>query len=216
MQRDFQYVPSLFIMIMPYNIINLIKATRIMTDAVLILINSSSCQHIGILPIVIDTLKFYDIPSASKGFNWADYLKPSIDLLIALVGAFVLVWRYLTQKQKEAAERIIESKRIAYTEFLKDFTESAINISHDKEVEGIKADRRRINARNLLLLYGNDKVVKAYNDWVEFSDTDQANHGSDKDVELFGKILIEIRKDIHGTSKVTEQEIKNLNPFYRG
>lgn len=51
---------------------------------------------------------------------------------------------------------------------------------------------------------------------MELNDKDQANHGTDKDVELFGTILIEIRKDIHGDSKVTEQEIKNLNPFYRG
>jgi hypothetical protein len=187
-----------------------------MTDTIGIISDSISFHHSGLLPIVIDTLKIYNIPSASKGFNWADYLKPSIDLLIALVGAFVLIWKYLTQKQKESAERIIESKRNAYSEFLKDFTETSLNITYDKKVGGIKDDRRRINARNLLLLYGNDKVVKAYNDWVELNDKDQANHGTDKDVELFGKILIEIRKDIHGYSKVTEQEIKNLNPFYRG
>ena len=93
---------------------------------------------------------------------------------------------------------------------------SADGVRYNKEIDGIEADRRRINARNLLLLYGNDKVVRAYNDWVEFTDNDQSNHGTDKDIELFSKILIEIRKDIHGTRKVTEQEIKNLNPFFRG
>jgi hypothetical protein len=159
---------------------------------------------------------FNHIQSSTGSFNWTDYLKPSIDLLIALVGAFVLIWKYLTQKQKESTERIIESKRIAYTEFLKDFTETAINITYDKDVGRIKDDRRRINARNLLLLYANDNVVKAYNDWVEFTDKDNSNHGTDKDVELFGVILIEIRKDIHGDSKVTAEEIKNLNPFFRG
>src|ERR1035437_2676419 len=119
---------------------------------------SISFHHAGLLPLVIDTLKIYNIPSASKGFNWADYLKPSIDLLIALVGAFVLIWKYLTQKQKESAERIIESKRNAYSEFLKDFTETSLNITYDKKVGGIKDDRRRINARNLLNITYDKKV----------------------------------------------------------
>jgi hypothetical protein len=188
-----------------------------MTDTLKIINDTLSNHQTGILSLAIDTLKVYNIPSNSEGFKWAEYLKPSIDLLIALIGAFVLVWRYLTQKQRESAERIIESKRIAYSEFLKDFTEASLNATYEKmELSGIDDDRRRINARNLLLLYANDKVVKAYNAWVEFTDNDESNHGTDKDVELFGKILIEIRKDIHGKSKVTEQEIKNLNPFYRG
>lgn len=188
-----------------------------MTGTLYIIVDSLFSHHTGILTLTTDTIihKVYNIP-AMTSFKWTDYLKPSIDLLIALVGAFVLIWKYLTQKQKESAERIIESKRNAYSEFLKDFTETSLNITYDKKVGGIKDDRRRINARNLLLLYGNDKVVKAYNNWVELNDKDQPNNGTDKDVELFGKILIEIRKDIHGDSKVTEQEIKNLNPFYRG
>lgn len=168
------------------------------------------------LVLASDSLKVYNVSATPSTFKWTDYLKPSIDLLIAVIGAFILIWKYLTQKQKEAAERIIESKRNAYYEFLKDFTETAINISHDEEVGGIEDDIKRLNARNLLLLYGNDKVIKAYHDWVELSDNDAAKGGSDEDVELFGKILIEIRKDIHGRSKVTEQEIKNLNPFHRG
>ena len=187
-----------------------------MIDTIHIISDSLSCNQTGLLTLAIDTLKVLSVPTNSTGFNWADFFKPSIDLIIAIIGASVLVWKYLVQKQKESAERIIESKRNAYSEFLKDFTETSLNIEYDKKVGGIKDDRRRINARNLLLLYGNDKVVKAYNEWVELNEKDPANQGKDKDVELFGKILIEIRKDIHGGSKVTEQEIKNLNPFYRG
>ena len=87
---------------------------------------------------------------------------------------------------------------------------------HDIEIGGIEDDRRRLNARNLLLLYGNDKVILAYHNWVDFTDKNEDKHGSNMDVELFGKILIEIRKDLHGTSKVTDHQIENLNPFNRG
>jgi hypothetical protein len=188
-----------------------------MANATQIIFDSLHHNQTRFFSIKTDTAihKVFNIPQRS-GTKWTEYLKPSIDLLIALIGAFVLVWKYLTQKQKESDERIIESKRSAYSEFLNDFTDTAINITYYKNTDGIKADKRRINARNLLLLYGNDGVVKAYNNWVDYTDESEVNHGSDKDVELFGEILIEIRKDLHGDSKVTKDEIKNLNPFHRG
>jgi hypothetical protein len=162
---------------------------------------------------LIGNPKVQNITIKTLAFDWKEYLKPSIDLLIALVGAFVLVWKYLTQKQKEAAERIVENKRIAYSEFLKDFTEGALNVMHDIEQNDLEADRERMFARNQLLLYANDKVIKAYHNWIEYSDQ---NEDVNKEVDLFGKILLEIRKDIHGESKVTEEEISSLNPFNRG
>jgi len=151
----------------------------------------------------------HNVGSGESSFNWAT-------IIAALIAALTVVIGYIIQKQKESTERIIESKRIAYNEFLKDFTETSLNISYDKEVGGIEDDRRRISARNLLLLYGNDKVVRAYNNWVDYNDEEGATPGSEEDVKLFGKILIEIRRDLHGESKLSEQDISNLNPFNRG
>lgn len=164
---------------------------------------------------LIENPKVSNIPLKAMTFDRKEYLKPSIDLLIALVGAFVLVWKYLTQKQKESAERIIENKRVAYSEFLKDFTEGAVKIMYEMEYDDFQADRERMLARNQLLLYANDKVIKSYHNWIEYADLDE-DKDINKEVELFGKILLEIRKDIHGESKVTEKEISNLNPFNRG
>jgi hypothetical protein len=158
--------------------------------------------------------KVLNISEPSTHFNWIEYLKPSLDLLIALVGAFVLVWKYLTQKQKEFEERTVENKQQAYAEFLKNFTETAVRIMHDKEIGSIKEDRERLFARNQLLLYANDKVIRSYHNWVEFADQD--DHDINEEVKLFGLLLLEIRKDIHGNSKATEEEISNLNPFNRG
>lgn len=186
-----------------------------MTNTIHIIIDSLNSHHTEIISLTSDTLRHivYNNPASTR-FNWMDYLKPSIDLLIALTTAFILIWKYLTQKQKEFAERIIDNKRTAYSEFLKNFTETAINVIYDKDTNGIKHDRERMLARNQLLLYADDKVIKAYHRWIEYADKE--NHDIDKEVELFGKILVEIRKDIHGDSKVTEQEISNLNPFKRG
>jgi len=148
-------------------------------------------------------------------FNWwRDFFKLIIQFLIALAPLFILVFKYLTQKQKEFAERIIENKRTAYSEFLKNFTERAVKIMHDKDVDNAKEDRERMLARNQLLLYANDKVIQAYHTWVDYSDRENSNVNTE--VELFGKLLIAIRKDIHGETKVTDEEISNLNPFNRG
>lgn len=152
--------------------------------------------------------------SKDNGFKWSEYFKPSIDLLIAIIGAVALIWKYLAQKQKEFAEKIIKSKREAYSKFLENFTETAVKIMHDKNVDNIKEDRERMHARNQLLLYANDKVIQAYHKWIEYADREDKD--INYEVDLFGKVLVEIRKDIHGKSNVTELEISNLNPFNRG
>lgn len=150
----------------------------------------------------------------SQDFNWTEYLKPSVELLIAVLGTIGLFWKYLTQKKKEFDEKVSEQKRGAYSEFLTNFTKTALQIMHNEKVDGIDADRERMLARDKLLLFANDNVIKKYHEWIEYSDTD--NRNIDKEVEIFGELLIEIRKDILGKSKVTKEEISNLNPFNRG
>ncbi|MDO9254731.1 MAG: hypothetical protein Q7U54_04395 [Bacteroidales bacterium] len=176
--------------------------------------NSNNCasSRADSLKIQNPTIK---IMPEDDGFKWwDDFFKPILQLLIALVPLFILVFKYLTQKQKEYAERIIASKRLAYSEFLGNFTDTAVKIMYDKNVDNMKQDRERMFARNQLLLYANDKVIQAYHAWIEYADKETKD--INREVDLFGKVLIEIRKDIHGDSKVTEQEISNLNPFNRG
>jgi hypothetical protein len=60
--------------------------------------------------LATDTLKVYNVSHPLTGVKWTDYLKPSIDLLLALIGAFVLIWKYLTQKQKEAPNELLKIK----------------------------------------------------------------------------------------------------------
>ncbi|MFZ4701828.1 MAG: hypothetical protein ACOYMG_17420 [Candidatus Methylumidiphilus sp.] len=70
-------------------------------------------------------------------------------------------------------------------------------------------------ARNQILLYGSDDVIIAYDKWVAFTDNG-GKGGSDEDVAFFGNLLLKIRQDIVGKTKVTVKEISNLNPFSRG
>jgi len=137
------------------------------------------------------------------------------EIVVALIAVFGVVIPYLVQRNKEYKLKLVEQKIAAYSEFLRDFTETAVRITHDEEVSDKEAQRQRILARNQLLLYGSDDVIRAYDKWVAFSDTD-GKGGNDEDVALFGTLLLKIRQDIVGSTKVTVKDIDNLNPFSRG
>ena len=139
------------------------------------------------------------------------------EIIVAIIAAITLLIGYLIQRKNELKLKIAERKREAYTEFLKEFTETAVKIMHNKKVDEINSDRQRILARNQLLLYANDGIIKAYDSWIKYTDENIDRQGDNTDVELFGKLLLEIRKDIlEEKTKLTVEEINNLNPFHRG
>jgi hypothetical protein len=83
------------------------------------------------------------------------------EIIVALIAVFGAVVPYLLQKNKELNLKIAEQKREAYTTFLKNFTEIAVAVMHDEDVSGKDADRERMLARDQLLLYASDDVIKA-------------------------------------------------------
>jgi hypothetical protein len=136
------------------------------------------------------------------------------EIIVALIAVFGAVLPYLIQRNKELNLKIAEQKREAYANFLKNFTEVAIAIMHDEEVSGKDADRDRMLARDQLLLYASDDVIKAYDAWVKYSDIEK--HDLEKEGELLSLIFLAIRKDLLGKTKVTKEDLANLNPFNRG
>ena len=85
---------------------------------------------------------------------------------------------------------------------------------HDKDVSGKDADMERMLARDQLLLYASDDVIKAYDEWVRYADSEK--HYYDKEGELVSLIFLAIRKDLLGKTRVTAEHLANLNPFNRG
>lgn len=152
--------------------------------------------------------------NAAEINNYANYLQPVIVALIAAISGLI---GYSIQRNNELKLRITEKKRDAYVEFLKDFTETVVAIMHNKKINEVLSDRQRILARNQLLLYANDDVIKAYDDWIKYTDENPERGGDDTEDELFGELLLKIRKDIlGGKTKLTVETISNLNPFHRG
>jgi len=116
------------------------------------------------------------------------------EIIVALIAVFGVVIPYLIQRNKEYKLKLVEQKIAAYSEFLRDFTETTVLITHDEDVNGKESQRQRILARNQLLLYGSDDVIKAYDKWVAFTDGG-GKAGSDEDVALFGTLGLNSGRD---------------------
>ncbi len=137
-----------------------------------------------------------------------------IEIIVALIAVFGAVIPYLLQKNKELNLKIAEQKREAYASFLKNFTNVAVAVMHDEDVSGKDADMERMLARDQLLLYASDDVIKAYDAWIRHADIEE--HDYDREGELVSLIFLAIRKDLLGKTKATKEDLANLNPFNRG
>ena len=141
-----------------------------------------------------------------------------VEIIVALIAVFGAVLPYLFQRNKELNLKIADQKREAYTSFLNNFTKIAVAATYDEgdKLSGQEADLERLMARDQLLLYASNDVIKAYDAWVRFSDIDTEKHDYDKEGELLSFVFLAIRKDLLGKSKVTKEDVVNLNPFNRG
>lgn len=87
------------------------------------------------------------------------------EIIVALIAVCEAVATYLLQKNKELNIKLAE-QNASYTpvsfSFLRSFTETAVAVMHDEDVSGKDADRNLMLARDPLLLYGSDDVIKAY------------------------------------------------------
>ncbi len=137
-----------------------------------------------------------------------------VEIIVALIAVFGAVLPYLFQRNKELNLKIADQKREAYASFLTNFTKVSVAVTHDEDVSGKEADLERLLARDQLLLYASDDVIKAYDAWVRYADNKE--HDFDKEGELVSLIFLAIRKDLLGKSKVTKEDLANLNPFNRG
>jgi hypothetical protein len=136
------------------------------------------------------------------------------EIIVALIAVFGAVIPYLLQRNKEMNLKIADQKRDAYAAFLRNYTSVAIAVMHDEEVTGKKWDKDRLQARDQLLLYGSDEVIAAYDAWV--SHDSESPGGLDKEGQLMTLLLLAIRKDLLGRTRVTAAQVDNMNPFNRG
>lgn len=155
------------------------------------------------------------IPANPCDLSWLAKYKEIVVASIAVLGAvFGVVFPYLSQRNKELNLKIAEQKRRTYTRFLRNFTEIAVAVMHGEDVSDKDTDRERMRARDQLVLYASDEVIKAYDAWIRYADLEE--HDIKKESELNNMILLAIRKDLLAKTKVTQEHLENLSSFNRG
>lgn len=87
-----------------------------------------------------------------------------VEIIVALLAVFGGVLPYLLQRNKELNLKIADQKREAYTNFLNNFTKVSIAAVYDEgeKLSGKEAELERMLARDQLLLYASDDVIKVY------------------------------------------------------
>ena len=126
----------------------------------------------------------------------------NVEILVALIGAFALLIGYLIQRQNELKLKITETKKEAYAEFLNDFTETAVAIMHDEAIDQITSDRQRMHARDQLLLYASDNVIKAYDNCRTYA------FECRKSASAY-RILVDMECTVQKTSTDIENKVSN-------
>src|SRR5437016_14106201 len=107
-----------------------------------------------------------------------------VEIIVALIAVFGGVLPYLLQRNKELNLKIADQKREAYANFLTNFTKVSVAVMHDEDISGKEADLERLLARDQLPLYASDDVIKAYDAWIRFSDSNDK-----KDYDKEGELL---------------------------
>jgi len=155
-----------------------------------------------------------------SGFEWET-------IVAAIIAAIIVIIGYQIQKKNDRIAQNRENSKQSYIQFLNDFTEGTVTEVLNEEYYNslsepeqkkykINSDRQKIQARDKLLLFGSDKVVKAYLDFIKHIDNVILNGTEDNQEEYFNKILTEIRKEIYPNTEITDDEIsKYFNGYNR-
>lgn len=172
----------------------------------------------------IFTFQSGDFYNQGSSFSWET-------IIAALIAALVVMIGYRIQKKNEQEAKNREDSKQAYLKFLDDFTQGSVIATLEDEYlnsfppadsneqinkHKIESQKRKLLARNHLLMYGSDNVIKAYLNFIKHIDEVVENEIEDKQEGYFNKILVEIRNEIYKDSKITDSEISNyFNEFNR-
>jgi len=159
-----------------------------------------------------------------SSFDWATIIAAVLATITVIIG-------YSIQKRHEREAKNRENSKEAYLKFLNDFTAANVIVTLENEYlnslspsssneelnkHKIESLRRKLEARNHLLLYGSDNVIQAYLNFVKHLDEVLQKKVQDKQEEFFTNLLIEIRKEIYKESKLQKEDIsKYFNEYNR-
>ncbi len=147
--------------------------------------------------------------------DWGDIIVPAVTLLI---GAFTtwLVQKNL-QEKRDIERRLAEKRHELYMGIL-DYYIRAITGTDDAQKLRETAFSYEYKKKGFeLVLIGDDRVIKAYNELLDYSTALEEDDKSDNEYEilkLFARLLREIRKSL-GYKHTTLTDVDIIRPFIK-
>lgn len=141
--------------------------------------------------------------------NWIESLSPS--LLIITGGIITWVIKSKIEELKAIEEKLREERRKIYKKILTPYIKVFSDLSTKGKLEAseiIKSYKYREVAFELIL-FGSDKVICAYNDFLSYANKyKNIRENNPKLMKLFGVFLLEIRKSLgNKNTKLNEVDI---------
>lgn len=133
-------------------------------------------------------------------------------ILVVTTGLLTWFLKDKSEKLKYQREKLIEEKRTNYEKILEPIIR--IFAGAKNEVEMNKANKQILSfdykkTAFQLMLFGSDKVVYAYNNYLQYLYKNEAEINPITSINLLGKVILEIRKDL-GNDKTVLTEFDML------
>ena len=148
------------------------------------------------------------------------YLIAILTLIITVLGWII---HRKTERIKIIENQLSEKKCQAYAAIVQLFYDILQDIKSGKKLDAEEAGKRMMDSKRDILMYGSDKVFKAFNEYLCASTSNDSN----VIIKKFLNLILEIRKDLCGkrTSVKAEdillslmqnkEEVEKYKHFYK-
>jgi len=124
------------------------------------------------------------------------YINIAIPLILALFAGVGWLYKHEKEKRLLVERQLSEKKYQVYIKFISLFFKIYENQKFNKTMSEQEMVRVMIDIKKDLIIYGNDKVIKKFFEWEEFSGTGKIS------LRPITDVIIEMRKDM-GSPKTT-------------
>lgn len=123
-------------------------------------------------------------------------------VLVVLLGGVGWLYRHERERRTAAEHQVSERKYQAYITLLNIFFDMLKDVRHGKTPNRDAMNDKMIDAMKDLTLFSSDDVLLFFNDWW------QRNRRGEVDLEQFGQLFVEIRRDMGSPrTRVTSDDV---------
>lgn len=152
-----------------------------------------------------------------QNINWLIALGPTLLVIVGGIITWIIKSKY--EELLTIQEKLLEERRIIYKKILDPYIQLFSNLKNSNNVNEATRKLTSFEYKKTafdLNLFGSDKVVLAYNEIMQYAYKSEStgNSGSAEILLLWGKLLLEIRKNL-GNKKTKLKEIDMLKAMIK-